>query len=78
MPAISPNQPSPQPISATPHLKANQELPVTPPPQPNQVEMLPEYKLMELDILEDIPDLLDVPEEVMSDFDAWAQHILSY
>ena len=33
---------------------------------------------MELDIQEDIPDLLDVPEEVISDFDVWAQDVLSY
>ena len=25
-----------------------------------------------------IPDLLDVPQELMSDFDAWAQDVLSY
>ena len=33
---------------------------------------------MELNIPKDIPDLLDVPEEVMSDFDIWAQDLLSY
>ena len=33
---------------------------------------------MELDIPEDIPDLIDVPEDVMSDFDAWAHDMLSY
>ena len=33
---------------------------------------------MELDIPEDIPDLFDIPEEVMSDFDASAQDVLSY
>ena len=33
---------------------------------------------MELDILDDIPDLLDVPKEVMSEFDTWAQDVLSY
>ena len=37
-----------------------------------------DYELMELDILEDILDLLDIPEEVMSDFDAWAQDVLNY
>ena len=37
-----------------------------------------DYKMMELDILEDTLDLLDVPEEVMSDFDTWAQDVLSY
>ena len=30
-PATPPNQPSPQPIPATPHLQHDQELPVTPP-----------------------------------------------
>ena len=33
---------------------------------------------MELDILEDIPDILDVPEEVISDFEAWVQSVLDY
>ena len=33
---------------------------------------------MELDIPGDMPELLDVPKEVMSDFDAWAHDALSY
>ena len=33
---------------------------------------------MEIEILEDIPDLLDVPDEVLSDFEAWAQSVLDY
>ena len=37
-----------------------------------------ESVLMELDILDNILDLLDVPEEVMFDFDARAQNVLSY
>ena len=40
--------------------------------------MPPDYELMEPDIPEDIPDLLDAPEEVMSEFDAWAQDVLNY
>ena len=40
--------------------------------------MPPDYELMECDIPEGIPQLLDVSEEVMSNFDAWAQHVLSY
>ena len=40
--------------------------------------MSPDYELMELDIPEDILDLLDVTGEVMSDFDDWAQDVLSY
>ena len=72
-PANPPNQPSPQPIPATPPLQSNQEVPVTSPLQPDQVEIPPDYELMDLDILEDIPDLLDVPEDVMSDFDIWGQ-----
>ena len=39
------------------------------PQQPNEVGVSPEFELMELDVQEDIPDLLDVPEQVMSDFD---------
>ena len=33
---------------------------------------------MDLDIPEDIPDLLDVSEDVMIDFNAWPQDVLSY
>ena len=77
-PAITPNQPLPQPIPTTPPPQLNQELPVTPSPQPDQVKMPLDYELMDLDILEDIPDLLDVPEHVMCDFDAWVQDVLSY
>ena len=33
---------------------------------------------MELDIPKDILDLLDVPEEVVSDFNAWVQDVLNY
>ena len=47
----------------------NQGEPAALPPQPDQVEMPPD--LIELDIMEDIPDILDVPEEVISDFKAW-------
>ena len=49
-----------------------------PPQQPDQVEVPPEFELMELGISEDLPDLFDVPQEVMSDFDAWTHDILSY
>ena len=67
-----------QPIPATPPPQANQEIPATPSQQPDQVEVPPEFQLMELDIPEGIPDLLDVPQEEMSDFDAWAHDVLSY
>ena len=41
-------------------------------------EMPPEPELMELDIPENIPDLKDVPEEVLLDFDARAHSVLGY
>ena len=47
------------------------------PPQ-HQVEVNQELEQMELDIPGDILDLLDMSDEVMFDFDAWAQHELSY
>ena len=40
--------------------------------------MPPDIELMELDILEDIPVLLGVPQEVMSNFDVWVHDVLSY
>ena len=76
-----PNQPPPQPnqgVPAMPPPQLNQGVPVTPPPQPDQIEMAPDYELTVLDIPEDIPDLLDIPEEVMSHSNAWAQEMLNY
>ena len=51
--------------------------PTPSPLQPNQVEMPPEPELMDIGILEDIPDLMDIPEEVVSDFDVWAHTVLA-
>ena len=62
----------------TPPPQPNQWVPATLPQQPDQGEVPLEFELMELDIPEDMPDLLDVPEEVIYDFDAWAQDVLSY
>ena len=42
--------------------------------QPDQIDMPPDHELME----PDIPDFIDVPEEVISDFDALAQSVLDY
>ena len=77
-PANPPNHSFLQPVPAAPPPQPNQGVPVTPSPQPDQVEMLPDYELMELDILEDIPDLVYIPEKMMSEFDDWAQDVLSY
>ena len=59
----------------TPLLQPNQGVPAM---LPHPIEASPEIELMELDIPEDILYLLDIPEEVMSDFDTWAQDVLSY
>ena len=59
-------------------LQPNQGVPAMLPQQPDQVEVSLEFELMELDILEDIPDLFDIPAQVMYNFDAWAQDVLSY
>ena len=73
------------PRPATPPL---QPAPETPPPQPHhgvpasppqhQVEVPQELELIELDIPDDILDVLDVPKEVMLDFDTWAQDLPSH
>ena len=47
------------------------------PPQ-HQLEVHQEAEQMELDIPDNIPDLLNVLEEVMFDFDAWAKDVLIY
>ena len=70
-PTAQPNQVD---MPATPPLQPNQvDMLITPSPQPGQVD-----ELMELDIPEDIPDLIDVPEEVLSDFEAWTHSMLDY
>ena len=82
-------QPHPQPnqgVPATPPLQPNQRVPgaptaqsksaSNPTPQPDKVEMPPD--LMEHDIPEDILHFLDVPEEVISDFEAWGPGVLDY
>ena len=40
--------------------------------------MSPEPELMDKDNPEDIPDLIDVPEQILSDFAALAHSILDY
>ena len=37
-----------------------------------------ELELMELDVPDDISDLIDMPEDIVSDFEAWAHDVLSY
>ena len=54
------------------------EMPETSTLQSDQVVMPPEPQLMGIDIPEDIPDLIDVPEEILLDFDAWAHSVLDY
>ena len=69
-----PATPTSQPIPATPPLHPNQGAPVTP---PQSSRSAPETELLELDIPKDIPDLLDVPQKVMSHLDAWAHDVFS-
>ena len=60
-------------------LQPNQgEMLATPPQQPNQVEMPTEPDLMDIDIPEDIPDFIDIPEEILLDIVAWAHSVLEY
>ena len=76
-----PATPSPQPnqrVPSTPPLQHNQGLPATPAPHPDQIEMPPDHEVMELNIPGDVPDLINVPKEVISDFDTWVQTVLVY
>ena len=64
------NQPSPQagqgvPVALLP--QPNQGVPATPPLQPDQIEIPPNYELIELDI----------PEDIVS-FNARTQDVLNY
>ena len=54
------------------------EQPAGPTPTPNQVEIPPELESMYIDILEDKPDLIDTPEEILLDSDAQAHSVLEY
>ena len=67
--------PHPLPALATPPQQSHQGVPVSSPQQ--QVEVPQELELVELDIPDNIPDFLYVPKEIMSDFDAWVQDVLS-
>ena len=70
--------PSPQPTPVTPPPTAWPRSSSHAPQQPDQVKVLFEFELMELDIPKVIPYLLDVPQEVISDFDACVHDVLSY
>ena len=74
---MQPPQPN-QEVPATPSPQPNQGVPTTLPLQPDQTEMTWDHNFKELDIPKDILDLIDVPEEVISDFDTWAQSVLDY
>ena len=77
-PRLATLPPHPQPIPVIPPPQPNQGLPDTLPKQLNQVEMAPKLELMELDILHDTPDLIDIPKDIVSDFEAWVHDVLSY
>ena len=38
----------------------------------------PELGKMGTKILDDLPDIINVPEELLSDFDSWAHSMLEY
>ena len=52
--------------------------PATPSPQPDQVEVPQELEQMDIDIPENLPDIINVPKELLSDFDSWAHSVLEY
>ena len=78
-PATPPQQPNQVVMPANPPSQPNQVvMPANPPSQPNHMEMPPDHEHMELDIPEDLQDLIDILEEVLLDFDAWAYSVLDY
>ena len=67
------------PPNSQKHQSINQiSRPAIPPLQPNQVEVPPEPEQMDIKIPEDLPDLIKVPKELLSDFDSWANSVLEY
>ena len=49
--------------------------PATLPPWPIR-EVFPEPKLIDIEIMDDLPDIIDDPKELSSDFVSWAQSVL--
>ena len=47
-------------------------------PQPDQVEIHPEPGHIDIDIVEDIPNPIDVPEELLLGFHSWTHSLLDY
>ena len=78
IPRLATSPPHPQSVSVMTPSHLDQGLADTPSQQPNQVEGTPELELMELDVLDDIPDLIDVPKDIVSDFEAWPHDVLTY
>ena len=68
--------PTPTAYTSDPILQPHQGAPAS--SHQHQLQVPQELELKEFDILDDIPDLLDVVKEVMFDFDAWARDVLSY
>ena len=60
-PATPPPHTQPIPVTSPPH--PNQGLPDTPSQYPNQVEVALELELIDLNVPDDIPDLIDVPKD---------------
>ena len=52
--------------------------PASPPPKPIQEEVPPKPEQMDIEILDDLPDIIDVPKELLSDFNSWAHSVLEY
>ena len=52
--------------------------PATPPLQPIQEEVPPEPEQMDMEILDDLPDIIHLPKDLLSDFDSWAHSALEY
>ena len=50
--------------------------PATPPLQPIQEEVPPEAELMDVSIPYDLLDIIDVPEELYSDYESWVWSVL--
>ena len=74
-PISRPATPPPQPNQVEMPLGPGQ--PASPLPQPDQVEMPQVPESMDIDILEDIPELIDIPKKYYQT-DAWAHSVLEY
>ena len=50
--------------------------PAIPPPKSIQEEVSPELEQMDIKVMDDLPNVINIPKELLPDFDSWAHSVL--